>query len=281
MVYLVQYILVLVLFKSIDNNNSVINSFPNSPEKWFLLFNSLQAQQKTSLPHEEWPHLLHSFPPAEEYLLSPPLLLLFSHSVMSNSCDPMDCSAPGSSVHGISQGRILQWVAIFSSRASSWPKDQTRISCIAGIFFTAEPLGKPLSLWPTVNLSTWAENQLHILPTFPGNILLIISFFLYIQTAAAAKSLQSCPTLWDPIDGSPSGSPVPGILQARTLEWVAISFSNAWKWKVKVKSLSRVQLFSTPWTAAYQAPRSMGFSKQEYWRGVPSPSPTTPSQTVF
>ena len=52
--------------------------------------------------------------------------------------------------------------------------------------------------------------------------------------AAAAKSLQSCPTLCDPIDGSPPGSPVPGILQARTLEWVAISFSNAWKWKVQV-----------------------------------------------
>jgi len=82
--------------------------------------------------------------------------------------------------------------------------------------------------------------------------------------AAVAKSLQSCPTLCDPIDGSPPDSPVPGILQARTLEWVAISFSNAWKWKVKVKSLSHVWLFSTPWTATYQAPPSMGFSRQEY-----------------
>ena len=94
--------------------------------------------------------------------------------------------------------------------------------------------------------------------------------------AAAAKSLQSCPTLCDPVDGSPPGSPVPGILQARTLEWVAISFSNAWKWKVKVKSLSRVQPLATPWTAAYQAPPSMGFSRQEYWSGVPLPSPTIP-----
>ena len=68
--------------------------------------------------------------------------------------------------------------------------------------------------------------------------------------AAAAKSLQSCPTLCDPIDGNPPGSPVPGILQARTLEWAAISFSNAWKWKVEVKSLSRVRLSATPWTAA-------------------------------
>ena len=77
-----------------------------------------------------------------------------------------------------------------------------------------------------------------------------------------AKSLQSCPTLCDPIDGSLPGSPVPGILQARTLEWVAISFSNAWKWKEKVKSLSRVQLPATPWTAAHQAPPSTGFSRQ-------------------
>ena len=91
--------------------------------------------------------------------------------------------------------------------------------------------------------------------------------------AAAAKSLQLCPTLCNPIDSSPPGSPVPGILQARTLEWVAISFSNAWKWKVKVKSLSCVWLLATPWTAAYQAPPSMGFSRQEYWSGVPSPSP--------
>ena len=90
---------------------------------------------------------------------------------------------------------------------------------------------------------------------------------------AAAKSLQSCPTLCDPIDGSPPGSPVPGILQARTLEWVAISFSKAWKWKVKVKSLSRVWLLATPRTAAYQAPPSMGFSRQEYWSGMPLPSP--------
>ena len=84
------------------------------------------------------------------------------------------------------------------------------------------------------------------------------------------KLLQSCPTLCDPIDGSLPGSPVPGILQARTLEWVAISFSNAGKWKVKVKSLSRVWFFSTPWTAAYQAPPSLGFSRQEYWSGVPN-----------
>ena len=107
-------------------------------------------------------------------------------------CDPMDCSLPGSSIHGIFQARVL--------------------------------------------------------------------------AATAAKSLQSCPTLCDPIDGNPPGFPVPGILQARTLEWVAISFSNAWKWKLKGKSFSRVRLWGTPWTAAHQAPPSMGFSRQECWR---------------
>ena len=88
-----------------------------------------------------------------------------------------------------------------------------------------------------------------------------------LYAAAAAASLQLCPTLCNPIDGSPSGSPIPGILQARTLEWVAISFSNAWKWRVKVKLLSRVRLLATPWTTAYQALPSMGFSRQEYWSG--------------
>ena len=98
-------------------------------------------------------------------------------------------------------------------------------------------------------------------------------FLKYRYDDLTAKSLQSCTTLCDHIDGSPPGSPVPGILQARTLEWVAISFSNAWKWKVKVKSLSRARLLATPWTAAYQAPLSMGFSRLEYWSGVPLPSP--------
>ena len=91
--------------------------------------------------------------------------------------------------------------------------------------------------------------------------------------AAAAKLLQSCPTWCDPIDDSPPGSPFPGILQARTLEWVAISFSNAWKWKVKGKSLSCIQLLATPWAVSHQAPLSMGLSRQEYWIGVPLPSP--------
>ena len=101
------------------------------------------------------------------------------------------------------------------------------------------------------------------------NIYLFTPFHPLDQLCYSAKSLQSCPTLCDPTDSSPPGSAVPGILQARTLEWVAISFSSAGKWQVKVKSLSRVWLFETPWTAAYQAPPSMGFSRQEYWSGVP------------
>ena len=130
-------------------------------------------------------------------------------------CDPMDSSPPGSSVHGILQARILEWVAISFSSACKH-----------------------------------------------------------------AKSLQSCPTLCDPIDGSPPGSPIPGILQARTLEWVAISFSGAWKWKVKVKTLSRIWLLATPWTTAHQAPPSMGFSRQEYWSGLPLPSPISHNSRI-
>ena len=142
-------------------------------------------------------------------------------------CDPMDYSPPGSSAHGIAQARILECIAISSSRESSQPRHQTQISYIVGRFFIV-----------------WATRE---------------APYIY-----SAESLQSCPTLCDPTDGSPPGSPVPGILQARTLEWVAISFSNAWKWKAKVKLLSPVQLLATPWTAAYQAPLSMGFSREEY-----------------
>ena len=149
-------------------------------------------------------------------------------------------------VHGILQARILEWVAFLFSRGSSQPRNRTQVSCIVGGFFTSWATGKP-------EIIGWID-------------------IIFVVVAVAA-SLQSCPTLCDPIDGSPPGSPAPGILQARTLEWVAISFSNAWKWKGKVKSLSRVWLLATPWTAAYQAPLSMGFSRQEYWSGVPLPSP--------
>ena len=121
-----------------------------------------------------------------------------------------------------------------------------------------------LAIW---SLVFW---MLSFKPVFSLSTLILIK---RLFAADDAKSLQSCPTLCDPIDGSPPGSPVPGILQARTLEWVVIYFSNAWKWKVKVKSLIRVWLFTTPWTIAYQAPPFMGFSRWEYWSGVPLPSP--------
>ena len=118
----------------------------------------------------------------------------------------------------------------------------------------------------------WSVNKYHFIS--PSDVNDFYFFFLpnFSAVAAAAKLLQSCPTLCDPIDGGLPGSPVAGILQARTLEWVVISFSNARKWKVKVKSLSPVRLLETPWTAAHQAPLSMGFARQEYWSGVPLPS---------
>ena len=135
-----------------------------------------------------------------------------------------------------------------------------------------------LEFLPPVSL----ELEYHLHPSFCLCLLVsgrkLSNAFPPTMPVAAAKSLQSCPTLCDPIDGSPPGSPIPGILQARTLEWVAISFSNAWNWEVKVKSLSRVRPSATPWTAAYQAPPSIGFSRQEHWSGVPVPSlPTMPS----
>ena len=129
-------------------------------------------------------------------------------------------------------------------------------------------------LWPALCIG-WACCRGQRKPTGMESQVLAIKSDLCIwkpaaAAAAAAKSLQSCRTLCDPTDGSPPGSPVPGILQARTLEWVPISFSKAWKWKVKAELLSRVRLLAITWTAAYQAPPSMGFSRQEYWSGVPS-----------
>ena len=158
----------------------------------------------------------------------------------------MDCSPSGSSVHEILQARVLECVVISSSRGPSWLRNWTRVSCIASRFFTI-----------------WATREAHIYTLL---LLLLLSRLSRVR-------------LCDPLDGSPPGSPVPGILQARTLEWVAISFSHAWKWKVKVKLLSHVQFLVTPWTADYQAPLSMGFSGQEYWSGLPLLSPR-PSQSL-
>ena len=195
-------------------------------------------------------------------------------------CDPMDCSLPDSSFHGILWARILEWVTMPSSRGSSWPTDWTCVSWIAGRFLLSH-WGSPVCIWACIWLYSRASTHQYSIKIWflyhfnsVGWNFILYPFFCasHGTAAAAAKLLQSCPTLCDPIDGSPPGSPVLGILQARTLEWVAISFSNAWKWKVKVKSLSHVRLLVTPWTAAYKAPLSMGFSRQEYWSGVPSPS---------
>ena len=192
---------------------------------------------------------LFFLPPAGQnsYVLAPPLSLWKVPSDLSVSVAYSESEVAQSCLLFATlwtvayQARILEWVAISFSRGSSRPRDWTWVSCTAGRLFT---------IWATREALSYAA-------------------------AAAAKSLQSCQTLCDPTDSSPPGSSVPGILQARTLEWVAISFSNAWKWKVKGKSLSRVWLFATPWTAGYQAPPSMGFSRQEYWSGVPLPSPTS------
>ena len=142
----------------------------------------------------------------------------------------------------------------------------------ATVYVVAIRVGHDLATKTTTNKRTQKHKFLAFYFIRLQYLIKAISTKLYLN-AAAAKSLQSCLTLCDPIDGSPPGSPVPGILQARTLESVAISFSNAWKWKVKVKSLSRVRLLATSWTAAYQAPPSMAFSRQEYWSGLPLPSP--------
>ena len=114
------------------------------------------------------------------------------------------------------------------------------------------------------NKTTWSHYMILLICCWIWLVNILLRIFKSIFIKAAAKLLQLCPTLCDPIDGSPPGSFIPGILQARTLEWVAMSFSKAWKWRVKVKSLSRVRLLVTPWTTAYQASPPMGFSRQEY-----------------
>ena len=217
-------------------------------------------------------------------------------------CDPEDSSPPGSLVPGILQARTLEWVAISFSNA--WKskvkvKSLSRVQLVATPWTAAHQAPPPMGFsrqeyWSTVPLPSPAFPFRHVLIicSLVSNVttLLTVAFkkivisLQYTHTfmlmhahmytaAAAARSLQLCPTLCNPIDSSPPGSPVPGILQARISECVAISFSNAWKGKVKVKSLSRVRLVVTPWTAAHQAPLSMRFSRQEYWSGVPLPSP--------
>ena len=177
-------------------------------------------------------------------------------SVVSNSTWPT-----GSSVPGILQTRTLEWVATFFSNAWKW---KVKVKSLSRV----QPLATPWPIAYQAPLSMGFSRQEYLLEW---------ATIAFSDNHYVAKSRQSCPTLCDPIDRSPPDSPIPGILQARTLEWVAISSSNAWKWKVKGKSLSRVRLLATPWTAAYQAPPSMEFSRQEYWSGVPSYSTTISS----
>ena len=201
-------------------------------------------------------------------------------------CDPIDGSPPGSPVHGIFQARVLEWGAIAFSIGWFWWGDLLCPMEYGQKSHCASSRLKPEGSWESYCQVVWTFYS------WLGKDLVPKYLFLFSlcqlqsnvdQTQlhqsldssptswfqSAAKSLQSCLTLCDPIDGSPPGSLVPGVLQARTLEWAAISFSKAWKWKVKVKSLSHVWLLATPWTTAYQAPPSMGFSRQEYWSGVP------------
>ena len=149
-----------------------------------------------------------------------PLLLLLSRFSRVRLCDPIDGSPPGSSVPGIFQARVLEWVAI----AFSYITLSTEFK-LSWLSFTSQ---------------YWAERKKKFFVTKTKVESLSWVVCSLLVSAGLAKSLQSCLTLCDPRDSRPPGCPVPGIFQARTLEWVAISFSNAWKWKVKVKSLSRV-----------------------------------------
>ena len=153
-------------------------------------------------------------------------------------CNPMDCSPSGSFVHEILQARILKWIVISFSKGSETSQG-LRLHLFHLLHWQAQ----------SYHCATWeAWSQVTFcylyISSLMNNKIDIFVCECEAAAAAAAKSLQSCLTLCDPIDGSPPGSPDPGVLQARTLEWVAISFSNAWKWKVKVKSLSCVQLLA-------------------------------------
>ena len=206
-------------------------------------------------------------------------------------CNTMDYSSPGSSVHGIFQERILEWVDIPFTRRSFWPRDQTWVSCMAGRFHTVWATQEAHYFQLPSSVITWEKQHIKLglaMSYLEGISLLAFSCHFpnggFIKTrnrqkrltvnlesgneecwvfqeqceetgetqagavrtlwliqvaAAAAKSLQSCPTCRDPMDCSPPGSPVPGILQARTLEWVAPSpmYENEkWKWSCSVVS---------------------------------------------
>ena len=170
--------------------------------------------------------------------------------------NPRDRGAWWAAIYGVTQSRTrLPWLSSSSSMISKKiPFFFLVMMDLFSVIFVLKQFSgswSPPAMGHNCYSVRWSIHWLQIIG-FPHLV-------VFVVPAAAAKSLRSCPTLCNPINGSPPGSAVPGILQARTLEWVAVSFSNAWKWKVKVKSLSRVRLLATPWTAAYQAPPSMGF----------------------
>ena len=214
--------------------------------------------------------------------------VLFTHKVLSDSLQPhrlqharFPCPSPSPRVCSNSCP-LSQWchptisssVTRFSSCPQSFPSwGSFPISHFFASGGQSIEASVSVSVLP-MNIQDWFPLGLTGLISLLKSLKSLLQHHSsYAVATAAAKSLQSCPTLCDLIDSSPPGSPIPGIFQARTLEWVAIFFSSAWKWKVKVKSLSRVQLLATPWTVAHQAPPSMGFSRQEYWSGVSLPSP--------
>ena len=185
-------------------------------------------------------------------------------------------------VHGILQAKILEWVAFPFSRGSPWPRDQTLVSWTSGGFFTNWTIRETQQQYRLPKYVNgqyfyfkvtyfdwfkWLAHHYFQLICFTFKIETRITRCLLLLLLSRFSRVRLCATP----ETAAHQAPVPGILQARTLKWVAISFSNAWKWKVKVKSLSRVRLLATPWTAAYQAPSSMRFSRQEYWSGVPLP----------
>ena len=179
---------------------------------------------------------------------------------MSDSVRPHRRSPPGSLVPGILQARTLEWAAISFSNALKW---KVKVKSLSHVRLFATPSTAAYQAPLSMGFSRQEyQSGLSCPPQYSNMV---------TSAPAAAKSLQSCLTLCDPIDAAHQALPSLGF--SRTLEWVAISFSNAWKWKVKVKSLSPLWLLATPWTAAYQAPPSVGFSRQEYWSGLLSPSP--------
>ena len=206
------------------------------------------------------------FPRAQSLLVSVSVQLS-----VSDTLQPMDCSTPV--LHC-----LFHCLSFLVSQSLLMPIESVMPS---NHLILCHPLFLLPSIFPSIwsfqrwliGLFQWVSSSHQVVKVFEFQL----QHQFWSAAATAAKSLQSCPTLCDPIDiGSPLGSSIPGILQARILEWVAISLSNAWKWKVKVKSLSRARLCVTPWTAAYQAPPSMGFSRQEYWNGLPLPPPSVP-----